>query len=372
MSTPPTLLHVFPTLAVGGQQTRFVTVANGLGRAFRHCLVTLDGDASSVALLDRNLDVELLPSPSRAGGTIGGLRSIVAVGKAMTADALITYNWGAIEWALINRSHFHLPHIHLEDGFGSDEIYRQKWRRVLFRRLVLPRSTLIVPSRTLAAIARTRWRLDPRRIAYIPNGIDPIRFDDISRSGAPFFTRRGDDCIIGSFSPLRPEKNIGRLLRAFAAIRTKLATARLVICGEGPERQFLGELAHGLGIARRVTFSGQVPRPEAVMGGFDLFALSSDTEQMPYAVLEAMAARLPVVATAVGDVAAMVAPENRPFIVEPRSVQGLASALAKIGADQELRGTLGEANRRHVEQHFGVAGMVDAFHRLLIEVLRLS
>jgi glycosyltransferase involved in cell wall biosynthesis len=365
----PTLLHVFSSLAVGGQQTRFATIANQLGPALRHRLVSLDENTSAVALLDRAVDFAVLPLPPQPGNLIGRLRQAAAFDRTVAADALVTYNWGAIEWALANRLSLRRPHIHLEDGFGREEADRQIWRRVLLRRLVLRRSAVIVPSRKLAELARSCWHLDPRRISYIPNGIDPRRFDGMARIGAPFFERRDDECVIGSFSPLRAEKNIGRLVRAFAAVGAPSLPIRLVICGDGPEREPLAALARELGVTDRVAFAGHVPRPEAVMGAFDVFAISSDTEQMPYAVVEAMAARLPVLATDVGDIGAMVAAENRPFVVPRDAADALAAALAQLCADAGLRRRLGDANRSRAEQHFSIPPMVDAFRKVIVAAI---
>jgi glycosyltransferase involved in cell wall biosynthesis len=365
----PTLLHIFSSLAVGGQQTRFVTVANRLGRAFRHRLVSLDGDTAAIALLDREVDFAVLPAPPARGSLPARLWRIAAAARPIAADALITYNWAAIEWAAANRLFLRHPHIHLEDGFGPEEADRQIWRRVAFRRLVLRRSRLVVPSHRLVDIARTAWHLDPARIHYIPNGIDPVRFDGIAQTGAPFFERRPGDCVIGSFSPLRPEKNIGRLLRAFAKMPASPARVRLVICGDGPERRSLERLAGELGVAERTAFTGHVPKPEAVMGAFDVFAMTSDTEQMPYAVVEAMAARLPVAATDVGDIAVMVASGNRPFIVPRDSPDALVTALAELCGDAGLRHRLGDANRARVEEQFGILPMIEAFRRVLVEAV---
>jgi L-malate glycosyltransferase len=364
---PPVLLHIFPSLQIGGQQARFAVIANRLGSAFRHRLVSLDGRDAAIGLLDPGLDHVLLPAPAQSTNPIERLRGIIAVNADAGADVLITYNWGTIEWAIVNRIYYRRPHIHLEDGFGPDESYRQKRRRVLTRRLALAGSTVVVPSRNLAKIACADWRLEPKRVVYIPNGIDPLRFDGLPTSGLPYFDRRAGECVIGSFSPLRREKNLGRLLEAFAAVvATSSRPLRLVICGDGPERPRLGELARRLGIADRVTFTGHVPVPEAVMGAFDLFAMSSDTEQMPYAVIEAMAARLPVVATAVGDIATMVGKQNQPFIVPREDRRRLIAALDQLCGDQGLRHRLGQDNRARVEQSFRIPSMACAFHRTLI------
>ena len=122
--------------------------------------------------------------------------------------------------------------------------------------------------------------------------------------------------MIGTVAPLRPEKNIGRLLRAFAVLECS-RPLRLVVAGDGGERGSLERLAAGLGIADRVIFTGQVA-PESVLGTFDIFAMSSDTEQMPNALLEAMAASRAIAAVDVGDVKSIVCEDNREFIVDTR------------------------------------------------------
>ena len=213
----PVLLHVFPSFSIGGQQTRFAAIANHFGSALRHRLISLDGHDAATALLDRALDYSLLPAPPYSANPIARWRRIVASQAWIGADVLVTYNWGAIEWAIANRYRYRRPHVHLEDGFGPDEASRQKRRRVLTRRLTLRTSTIVVPSHRLAEIARTHWRLNPDRVIYIPNGIDPLRFDAIANGGHPFFERVPEECVVGSFSPLRREKNIARLLEAFAA-----------------------------------------------------------------------------------------------------------------------------------------------------------
>ncbi len=363
----PVLLHVFSSLAVGGQQTRFATIANHLGTAYRHRLISLDGQSGTCALLDPSLDYTLVTAPAYAANPIKRFWRIGTAEAWTGADLLVTYSWGAIEWAIVNRLHFGRPHIHLEDGFGPDEAESQKKRRILTRRFTLWKSTVVVPSLNLVDIALRDWFLDLDRAIYIPNGIDPLRFDDIPVDGTPFFKRRTDDCIIGSFSPLRREKNIGRLLKVFAEVAAIASRPiRLVICGEGPERAGLEELARHLGVADRTTFTGNVPRPEAVMGAFDLLAMTSDTEQMPYAVIEAMAARLPVLATSVGDIALIVAEENRPYIIARDDHRSLVTALQRLCEDQDLRRRLGQANRARVEQNFSLPPMIDAFHRVLV------
>jgi glycosyltransferase involved in cell wall biosynthesis len=133
--------------------------------------------------------------------------------------------------------------------------------------------------------------------------------------------------------------------------------------GDGPERAGLQRLAVQLGIEQRIIFLGYIADPAPFYAGFDVFALSSDTEQMPIAVLEAMAAGLPIAATDVGDVRAMLAEANAPCVV-PRDDAALASSLATLLGDAPLRARIGTANRAKAMQAFGEERMFAAYAAL--------
>ncbi len=168
--------------------------------------------------------------------------------------------------------------------------------------------------------------------------------------------------MIATVAALRAEKNLGRLLRAFAAA-ARTRPARLVIVGDGAERAGLQALAASLGVAPRVSFLGHVAEPAPLYAGFDLFALSSDTEQMPIAVIEAMAAGLPVAATDVGDVRAMLSEANAPWI-GPRDDAALAGSLAALLDDATLRARVGAANRARALAAFDQERMFAAYAAL--------
>jgi len=226
---------------------------------------------------------------------------------------------------------------------------------VLTRRLVLARSTVVLPSRSLRQIATDIWHLDVRRVRYVPNGIDLDRFVAGEREPA-------GEPVIGSITGLRGEKNLTRLLHAFRQV-VDATPARLIIAGDGPERSTLQALATELGLAERVQFTGHLDDPAPLYRSIDVFALSSDTEQMPLSVLEAMAASTPVAATDVGDIAAMVAAENRPFIT-PLDATALATAITSLVRDRAMRQRIGTANHAKAVAEFAQAGMIAAWRAL--------
>jgi glycosyltransferase involved in cell wall biosynthesis len=132
----------------------------------------------------------------------------------------------------------------------------------------------------------------------------------------------------------------------------------------------LERLAIEVGIADRTLFVGDVVAPERVLGLLDMFALTSDTEQMPYALIEAMAAGRPVVATDVGDVRAMVAPENRPFIVPRTSEDALISAISELARDGARRRALGCYNQQKARRDFQANGMMKTYEALFAGTIR--
>jgi glycosyltransferase involved in cell wall biosynthesis len=348
----PLVVHVFPTFAVGGAQVRFAAIANHFGSAFRHIVVSLDGNLACRERLDPDLDVTFPQVAAIKNALLSNAWRFRRLLSDWKPDVLVTCNWGAIEFALANI----VPvtrHLHVVDGFGPEERTTQIPRRVMLRRLALGRTPVVLPSRNLVRIAGEIWKLPPRVILYVPNGIDLTRF---ATDGAQ---RGNGQPVIGTVAALREEKNVARLLRAFAA----LPAGRLVIVGDGPERPALEALARSLGIADRVRFAGHHQDTAAFYAQFDIFALSSDTEQMPLSVIEAMASGLPVVSTAVGDVPAMVADQNAPFIT-PLDDAALGSALAALAGDPHARREIGVANLAKARRDFDQAAMFDTYGAL--------
>ena len=354
-SNPPLVVHVFPTFAVGGAQVRFAAIANHFGPAFRHIVISLDGDLRCRDRLSPDLDVTFPVVDAPKGAMIGNARRFRHLLRQWRPDVLVTGNWGAIEFAMANFPPV-ARHIHIEDGFGPEERATQIPRRIWTRRLVLARSQVVLPSRTLVRIATEVWKLRPNRVLYLPNGIDLARFAAGARK-AP-----ADGPVVGTIAALRSEKNIGRLIEAFAQV-VRETPARLTIVGDGPERPALNALASSLGVADRVTFTGHRDDTPALYAGFDIFALSSDTEQMPLSLLEAMASGLPAVSTDVGDVRGMLAPDNEPFVVK-LDADSMAAGLLLLLRDPVRRTAIGAANLAKAQRDFAQTAMFERYGAL--------
>lgn len=348
------LLSVFATFAVGGPQVRYASIANRFADRFHHAIVAMDGDTRARERLSANVDARFPEIAVQKGRTLANRQRFRRFIGDTKPDLLITHNWGSIEWAMANWPRV-ARHLHIEDGFGPEERERQLPRRVLTRRLVLARSAVIVPSRVLQRIATDVWHLPAAHVRYIPNGIDLSRF-------VGTHNRPNAMPVIGTVAALRPEKNLGRLIRSFAAVRAD-TDARLVIVGDGPQRAALEEIAAQSSVGAHVHFTGHMADPAPALAGFDIFALSSDTEQMPISVIEAMAASLPLATTDVGDVARMLADANRPFVTALNEA-ALAGAITALLRNPALRLDIGAKNRAKAEQDYDQEAMFQAYAAL--------
>ena len=357
------LLHIFPSFGIGGVPLRMVRALNHFGGRFSHVIIALDNNFDAAAQFEPGVDATLLPPPYRGGGMVRAVLADARMLRRLRPDLLITYNWGAIEWAIANRLWRIAPHVHLEAGFGKEEADRQIRRRVLCRRWALARcARVVVPSRGLEMLANDTWKLPTEIVTYLPNGVDIARFCAPACDTVPGFIRRPGELVVGTVAPLRPEKNIGRLLRVFAMMSGTIS-ARLIVAGDGIERGALQKLAAELGISDRVVFTGWAT-PESVLGTFDVFALSSDTEQMPNALLEAMAANRAVASVDVGDIKGMVCKENRKFIVPRDDYSAFAAAIEHLLNDHAMRETLGRKNRDRVVAEFSQERMFAAYSEI--------
>jgi L-malate glycosyltransferase len=362
------VLHVFASFGFGGVPLRVVNVINRLGSEFRHTILSLDSCYDSRARFSADALVTFAAYRQVKKGIVGSVRDAARCLRDEKPDNLATYNWGAIEWALANTLLVHGRHVHFESGFGPEEADRQIVRRVLTRRLALSGAAcLVVPSRTLDHIARDVWRIRADKIRLIPNGVEADQFAmHRDAEAAAGFTKAPGELVVGTLAPLRREKNLDRLLQAFAALPDIGRPVRLLIAGDGGERAHLENLAKSLSIADRTVFVGHIEAVGEVLGLMDVFAISSDTEQMPNSLLQAMAAGCAVASVDVGDVGIMVAPENRPYVVPRDETGALCGAMVQLLRDDRLRLQTAHANFVHVRETYSMDRMLDAY-RILYE-----
>ncbi|MDR7060378.1 MULTISPECIES: glycosyltransferase family 4 protein [unclassified Sphingopyxis] len=361
---PVRLLHLHSSFSLGGKEARAVRLMNLMGARARHTILSAVPEALGAReAIDPKVDVDFPTDAPPLHGKPGPARYRDLARYMQQFDLILSYNWGSMDGVMAHRIMAPFrdlpPLIHHEDGFNEDESVRRNWKRSGFRRLALPTAeALVVPSALLERIAADEWGAR-RRTVLIRNGIDVAAYAAGPSVAIPGLEPREGEVVIGTVAGLRKVKDLPRLVRAVAALP---AHVRLVIVGEGPERAAIAAEAATCGMGERLVMPGFMARPARWIGQFDLLALSSQSEQAPIAVIEAMAAGLPVVSPQVGDVAAMVAAENCRFIAADEA--GFRAALAEFARDATLRAQVGAANRRIAAEQFDETTMVAAYENL--------
>ncbi|HEY6794184.1 MAG TPA: glycosyltransferase [Kineosporiaceae bacterium] len=187
----------------------------------------------------------------------------------------------------------------------------------------------------------------------VPNGVPD---HGVRRRAA----RPSGPLVVGAVGRLDPMKGHDVLLRALAQVDG----VDVVLVGSGAEEGSLRGLARHLGIAGRVSFAGWLPSPPDFLPGFDVFALPSRSEGFPLALVEAMLAELPCVATPVGSIPAAITPERTGLLVPTDDADALAAALRRLRDDPDLRDRLGAQARQAALAAFTASTMTEAYERL--------
>ncbi|MEO7681609.1 MAG: glycosyltransferase [Sphingomonas sp.] len=372
MPHPVHILHLHSTFALGGKEARAVRLMNAFGDRARHTIVSAmpdqlgarDAIAPSVAY-----EIAQNPPPLTGNPSVARYEAIAKFTRRF--DLVLTYNWGAIDGVMARRvfAKGAPPVVHHEDGFNADEAGGLKPQRNLYRRFALGAAhALAVPSYTLEQIALRTWKVPRERVHRIANGIDVARYAVKPRPDAiPGFKRRKGEFVIGTLAGLREVKDLPALVRAVGGMGVP---ARLVIVGEGPERGRIEAAAALMGIADRVHLPGFLPNPELFVGTFDAMALSSQSEQFPIAVIEGMAAGLPIAAPAVGDIATMVSAANAPYIYPERHEVHLRDSLQALAMGTPAgRAWIGEENRAKARAEYDEKCMIARYAALYAEAM---
>lgn len=351
--------------------------AKGTGR---HVLDLAEG------LIARGCDVHLLYSPFRLDDSfrtrmwsMPGLRHVALPMRRSVHPSDIRAAWSAREY-LHQFGPFDIVHGHSSKGgavarlaamgSGAATFYTPHalvtmsaelpgWKRRFFAlaELVLSKlTTRIIAVGAEEARFALAAGLGESRVVMVPNGVGALQLPP--RHEARRACGVGDDeIVVGWVGRLVADKAPEVLINAMATALNKAPRMRAVLVGDGPMRVALAELAARLGLARKVSLLGELDARQ-ILPAFDIFASSSRMEAMPYAILEAMAAGLPIVAMRTSGAELLVEPGVNGTIVPTDDCEGLAAALVSLTADPGLAERMGAASRQRVAQ-FTIDKMVE-------------
>ncbi len=263
----------------------------------------------------------------------------------------------------------HTFHGHVFEGYFSPRVNRLV--RGVERLLAGVTDRIITISPAQRADIVERFRIaDAARTVVVPLGLD---LAPLLESGArPLREELGigaDALVFGYVGRLVPIKDLPTLVRAFARARQQVPTAHLLIVGDGPARAEMEPLVETLGIGASVHLAGWRDDLTRVYATIDVAVLSSRNEGTPVALIEAMAAGRPVVATAVGGVADVVQDGETGWLVPPGDVDAMAAAMVRLAGDAAARARMGALGRERVRARYFYDRLVDDIQALYVQAL---
>jgi glycosyltransferase involved in cell wall biosynthesis len=263
-----------------------------------------------------------------------------------------------------------MPHLKLIHTFHfgnySNLRWRQMWIEKVFSRMA---NRLIAVGEVQRQQIRHVFRFRDGRIGKVWNGVSPV----LNPSNDSFRSRIGAEnrIVVGTIATFIEQKGLRDLLVVARQFRDVGDRVRFVIVGEGNLRPELEEMRRELGLEEIVMFTGWVMNAaEVALPSFDIFFQPSLWEAMSIVILEAMAAGKPVVATRVGENAHVIEDEVDGLLVKPKDIEGMASALARLIDDSELRRRLGNAAALKVSQQFTVERMTWAYEDIYLAAFK--
>jgi N-acetylgalactosamine-N,N'-diacetylbacillosaminyl-diphospho-undecaprenol 4-alpha-N-acetylgalactosaminyltransferase len=361
----PGILFFINDLAMGGAERTLVSLVNNI-RRFRPVIALIQPVTDLVGELRPEIEVVSLNSGRGAGR--GRRGAMLLETPALVRNAVALRHIAAVTGCrtistFLNRSHTIaltaklafarelavVINVHevLSDHLA---IHFAPWERHVMRRFItstFPRADgVITVASSVTEDLVANFGIPPGRIRVAHN---PVDLDRIRRAGehSPAGLETGGNVIV-AVGRLVPLKGFDLLIRALALLPARL-DARLLLIGEGPERDALGALAAKLGVSDRVRFLGALTNPWQYMSRGRVLAVPSRTEAFPNVIGEALALSVPVVATRCsGGVAEYLDDGRCGVLVPPDDPDRLAAALETVLTDDELRDRITDAGRRRV------------------------
>jgi glycosyltransferase involved in cell wall biosynthesis len=211
-----------------------------------------------------------------------------------------------------------------------------------------------------------------RRVAVVPNGVDLDAFDYDARNARNDIGIDQDAPVVGTIGRLEPEKNQMTLLEVFRDLRASHPKTRLIIVGNGSMAEPLRAHAQKLGVADGTHFLGYRRDVARLLAAMDVFVLPSIREGLPISLIEAMAARRPVVASSIGSVNDLVTDGQNGFVAPPDRPAAFTDAIRKLLDAPDLRRRLADAGRQNVESSYSLASVVRAYEHLYRSSMKMS
>jgi glycosyltransferase involved in cell wall biosynthesis len=359
------LLLVVDSLEVGGAERQVVDLALTLRRKGYEVVVacSLAGDLSG-ALQEAGVSVRpVLGRLAKRRVSFAYVWRLRRLLRKERFDLVHAHVYASVAAAAIATLGTDVPLVITEHTEASWQTWRARWvSRWAYRRV----ERIIAVSTPIERRLIDRDGVHPDLITIVPNAVAPA-----PEAGAdvPLPPELREHPLVGVMARLQPEKGVDNFVQAAARVAPLFPEAHFVIAGDGPLRQELEALADDLALGDRVHFLGFRADASALISSLDVVVVPSLTEGSPLITLEAMAAGVPVVASAVGGIPDQVRHDEEGLLVPPGDAGAIGDAILALLRDPARARSLGEAGRRRAASEFDQATMVRRIEDVYRDVL---
>ena len=357
------VLHPITRLTLGGSSENTIASCVALDRAGYQCLVATSFRESDASSLDdarrRGCRVVDIPALGREIAPLGDLAALAELVRSIRRERPAIVHTHTSKAGFIGRlaaviarvpAVIHQPHGHIFYGYYSPR------RTAVFTALerMAARWTDRIITLTDRGAAEHLARDIGRAEQYVtvPSGVPTAELRATAPPRGEARARLGldpDAFVVVGLGRLVPIKGFDLLVRALPAVAEQVPSARVLLVGDGAERQRLEAVAASLDVTRQLRLAGETLDVAAYLAAADVVAVPSRNEGMGRVIVEAMALGLPVVATAVGGIPDVVTDGECGRLIAPEDVDALSAALIELGRDPALRRKLGEAAMQRAE-----------------------
>ena len=363
----PGILQIVGTLTPGGAEHLVVEMCKRLSE-FTQTVCCLDDEGEWAAELHAS-DIEVVALRRRSGFRPELGRRIARIAAERRIELLHCHQYSPFVYGRIAKYwNPKLKFVYTEHGRQSDG--PPPWKRCLANPFLSRVDGAIVAVSEELRGYMIAARFPRGRVQVIRNGIDigPLRTHADRRRARRMLGLDDSTFVAATVARLDPVKDLGTLLDAFALVRRQVPRSRLVVVGTGAEYQRLAVRAARPDLAGAVLFTGFSSNVPALLPAADVYINSSITEGVSLTILEAMAAGVAVVATAVGGTPEVI-PNGAGVLVPGRDPGRLAAAVTALAVDEPRRAALAARGRAHVEAHFRIERMTDEYARMYRRLL---
>jgi len=370
LSSKIKIAHVVGRLSLGGLELEVIRLLNRLDPERYAATIIATESITPTARELVGKHIKLVALNKRAGMQWHVVREIAEWCRSQRITILHSHNWTTFLYSVLAGTRAGVPIlIHGEHGRETHDYQPNLKQRLACQWLARRCEFITAVSEDIIPLLASMWKIPSRKIVKMPIGVALHEFDfTADRHVAKRSLGLPENApvlgtIIGNF---RPVKDLPTMLRAFQLLQREVPQAVLAVVGGG-NLHVAEQQATDLGIASSVRFLGERRDVPRVLAAFDLYVNSSLYEGMSNAILEAMAAGVPVVATQVGGTPAIVRKEETGVLVPAVAPAQLAEAMQRLITNQELRDKIRRTARAYVEHHHSHDHYVELHERMYEE-----